>query len=1027
MFLTRSAFHNQAALFFIVMAMMVFGAFSYFALPAREDPELLIREAVITTVYPGLDAEQIEKLITKPLEEALVTVPELEEIKSISQDGVSIIKPVVYDRFTELDQIWDQVEETVRNAGPGLPEGSLPSMIIDDFGDVAVITLALYGGEYEMGELFDYAQHVRDQLITVKGTKKVEILGHVEERIYVEFQDSILSQAGLNPDLIAAEFSRQNIIRPGGELDLGEASFILKPTGDFQNYRDIEELLIRSPVSQSLLRLGDVATVSRGLEDPVLQRAYYNGQEAIVLSVAMQDNESVITYSARAKEAIDEVASTLPVGIGFDIVTYESDKVERAVYGVTLNMIQTLAIVLGVVILFLGLRTGLIVGAIIPAVILATIAVMGFFVMPLERMSLATIIIALGLLVDNGIVVAEDFKRRLETHGDRDRALKESSSELAFPLLASSMVTISVFLPLMIAQTESSEYTRSISLVILISLSISWIFAMTVTTSLCHRFIKVGPKQGEESAAGKSRLNRIFESLENSYVSALRFFLRRRFTYVAFMGLVFAGGVFLMSTVPQKFFPDSNTPQILVYVDLPAGVTSRTTDARIKELTSIVEDKERYPEFEESIAYVGFGGPRFVLSLAPVDPASNVGFMVINVTDIEAAKKAIPRLRDDFRKYVPGVDARVSRMFLGPTDTNVIQVQVKGPDADYVYETSKAVEAILADVPGTIDIWGDWRNRVSRFDVEINQHLARDAGVTSSDVSNALARYVTGQPVSEYREGDEVIPIVMRAVADERSDFDRLKSVSIYPGVGGPPVPLAQVATVTRTTGFAVIEREDLTRTLTVEARNLLITPEDMAPLIKPAIDALNSSLAPGHSIEFDGILDDTVQTNAALGATLPAVLGLIVLLLVLLFRGYRKPLVILLGLPFVVSGAAFGLVIMGVDFGFMVILGFFALGGVVVNNSIVLMDRIEIEMSDPNQSRAEAVEAACRRRFRPIVMTAITTIVGLLPLIIAKDVLFYGMSVTIAFGLGIGTFLVTLGLVPILFLSVARNIPTEA
>ena len=1017
MFLTRIAFKNQAALFYIVGILMLFGVFSYFTLPAREDPELLIREAVVTTVYPGLEAEQIEQLITKPLEEALITVPELEEIKSVSQDGVSIIKPIVYDRFTRLDQIWDQVEETVRNASGELPDGAMPSIVIDDFGDVAVITLALYGKDYDMGELFDYAQHVRDQLITVKGTKKVDILGAVEERIYIEFEDSVLAQAGLTPDLISAELSQQNIIRPGGEFDTGNGSFILQPTGDFQTTADIGNVLIKSPISGSLVRLGDVANVVEGFEDPVLQRAYYNGEEAVVLAVAMQNNESVITYSKRASAAIDEIGATLPVGLGFDIVTYESDKVEAAVYGVTLNMVQTLAIVLGIVILFLGLRTGLIVGAIIPTVILATIAIMGFFVMPLERMSLATIIIALGLLVDNGIVVAEDFKRRLEEHGDRDRALNETSSELAFPLLASSMVTIAVFLPLMIAQTESSEYTRSISLVILISLSISWVFAMTVTTALCHKFIKADAKPASEDTPTKARgLAAVFGTLEGIYIKILRFFLRLRIVYIALMAAIFAGGAMLMGTITQKFFPDSNTPQILVYMDLPAGVTSRTTDARIQELVEIVSDRERYPEFEDSIAYVGFGGPRFVLSLAPVDPAPNIGFMVINVTDIEAAKDAIPRLRNDFRSQVPDVDARVSRMFLGPADTNVIQVQVKGPDADYVYETSKEIEAMLAEVPGMIDIWGDWRNRVNRFEVVINQQLARDAGVTSADVSLALARFVSGQAVSEFRDGDEVIPITMRAVSNERTDFDRLETISVYPRTGGAPVPLAQVATIERKTGFAVIEREDLTRTLTVEARNLTMTPEDLVPQLRPKIQEMNARLAPGHSIEFDGILDDTVQTNAALAATLPAIIGLIVLLLILQFNGYRKPLVIMMTLPFIISGAAVGLVVMQAEFGFMVILGLYALAGIIINNSIVLMDRIEIEMRNLDQTPIEAVEAACRRRFRPILMTAITTIVGLLPLIIAQDVLFYGMSVAIAFGLGIGTFLITLGLVPILF-----------
>ena len=1017
MSLTTAAFRNQPLMFFFVFVMMGFGVFSYFTLPAREDPAVLVREAVVTTPYPGLDAEQIEQRITKPLEEVILQVPEIEEITSISQDGVSIIKAVVYDRYTELDVIWDQLEETVRNAAPLLPDGVLPSAVIDDFGDVAVITLAVHGEDFSMGEKYDYAQHIRDQLISVPGTKKIDILGAREERIFIEFEDAVLSQAGLTPDLIVGALARQNIIRPGGELDTGDASFILRPTGELKSLEDIQNVLVRSPLSDDLVRLEDIALISRGVEDPPLRAAYFNNAPAIILAIAMHERESVINYSQRASAAIETVRASLPVGLGFDIVTYESDKVERAVYGVTLNMLQTLAIVLGVVILFLGVRSGLIVGAIIPSVILAVLAIMGFFTMPLERMSLATIIIALGLLVDNGIVVAEDFKKRMQDHGDRDRAMKETSSELAQPLFISSAITISVFLPLMIAQTESSEYTRSISLVVLIALSVSWIFAMTVTLALCHRFIKVKPgKEGSGQARSKGPVARVFDAVEAAHMTLLRVFLRIRILYVALMFGALALGGYLMSEVSQRFFPESDTPQILVYVDLPAGVTSRTTDDRIRRILALASDEERYPELEDMAGYVGFGGPRFVLSLSPVDPAPNIGFIVMNTVDVEAADAAIVRLRNDIREQIPDVNARLSRMFLGPQDTGIVQVQVKGPDADYIYGVSKELEAMLGDIDGMIEVWSDWRNLVSRFDVVVNQQLAREADVTSADISAALARFVSGQPVSEFREGDEVFPIVLRAVADERSDLARLDTIAVFPSGVGPPVPLAQVAEIEWTTGYSVIEREDLIRTITVEGRNLIKTPEDLLPEILPKLDQINARLAPGHSVELDGILADSTETNAALSATLPIIFAIITLLLIAQFKGYRKPLVILLCLPFIITPAAIGLLVLGAQFGFMVILGLYALAGIIINNSVVLMDRIELELRDHNRPPMDSVIAACRRRFTPILMTAITTIVGLLPLILAKDVLFFGMSTVIAFGLGIGTFFITLGLIPVLF-----------
>jgi multidrug efflux pump subunit AcrB len=1018
MFLSRFAFNRQPAVFFIVAALMLFGVISYFTLPAREDPEILIRQAVVITAHPGLTADEVERLITKPLEEAAITIAEVEEINSTSQDGLSIINVEVYETYTALDDIWVRLETRINSVAPSLPEGTLRPQVISDFGDVSVMTIALFGADYPMADLYDYAQHIRDQLITVPGTKRVEILGNVAQRIFLEFDEARLLSAGLSPALIAEALTSENVLRSGPQIETPSGAYSVSPSGAFNTVDEIGRVLVRSPSSGALIALGDVLDIRSGYEDPPRQKAYFNGQEAIILAMAMHSSESVINYSRTAREAISDIASTLPAGLSFEIVTDESEKVERAVYGVTFNMLQTLAVVLGVVILFLGVRTGLIVGAIIPSVILATLAIMGMFNMPLERMSLATIVISLGLLVDNGIVVAEDFKRRLREHGDRDRALQETSSQLAFPLLYSSAVTIAVFLPLMIAQTASTEYTRSISLVVLIALSTSWVFAMTVTTTLCHRFIKAGPVDPDTAERRKrlSRAERVLARLEGGYAGILRTILRFRYAYLAGMIGVFGLGGFLMSQVSQKFFPDNDTPQILVYVDLPAGVSANATDARMRDIMALVGDAARYPDFVSSVGYVGFGGPRFVLSLAPVDPAPNVGFMVINVTNAAAADLAIPRLREDIRARFPDVNARLTRMFLGPSDTNIIQLRVTGPDPDYLNMVAGEVEDILLGLDGMFDVWSDWRNRVNRFDIVVDQAQARAAGITSADIAASLQHYGAGQVLAAVRNGDEVIPVMMRADHGQRSDLGRLETAPVFHARGGDPVPLAQVAAIEHSTGFAFIGRHNLTRSIVVEGRHISLTPEDMAPILQPSIDALNSRLAPNHSVRFDGILNDSAETNNALAATMPFILAIIILLLILQFNDIRKPLVILAALPFIIVGPAIGLLVMGADFGFMVILGLYALAGIIINNAIVLMDRFSFELAQPDRTPAEAVIAACERRFRPILMTAITTIVGLLPLIIFRDVLFFSMAVAIAFGLAIATFLVTLGLVPVLY-----------
>jgi len=897
--LSITALRFQSAVFLVAGLFMAYGLYSYFNLPAREDPEILVREAVVVTTFPGLDAAKVEMLITKPLEEAITSLAELKEIRSTSMDGISIIHPVIDDNYTELGQIFDQLREKILDASASLPEGTNQPFINDDFGDVAIITLALWGEQYEKSELFDYAQHLRDQLLTIPGTKKSEILGVQAEQIFVEYQDAVASQIGISPAQFLSAIQNQNIIRPGGQIDTGDLAFFVTPSGDYQSVNDIAATLLTIPGVDGLVRLGDIATVSHGYIDPPRNKAFFNGHEALVLTLAMRSDQSVINYSKRASLKIDELRQTLPLGLHFDVITYQADQVSNALSGVTVNMLQTLAIVLIVVIIFLGIRTGLIVGSIIPAVIFATLGLMSVFGLQLERMSLATLIISLGLLVDNGIVISEDFKRRLGEHGDRDLALKQTSSELAFPLLASSFTTIAVFLPLLIAETASTEYTRSISQVILISLSISWVFAMTITTTLCYHFVRMPvASHSHQAKLNPSLSERIFLGAEQLYGAILLVILRFRWSYALSMIIILLLSAWLMSTIEQKFLPESDRAQILIYVDLPAGVTERTTQARLQSMMNIIDDKTRYPEVLSYAAYVGFGGPRFVLSLAPVDPAPNKGFIVVNVKDIDAAIANIPMLREDFRSALPDVRARVSRMFLGQSDPYVIEIQLKGPDADYLFSKAAELERILLDVPGTIDVWSDWYTKIDHLDVRVDQQAARIAGVTSNDISRLLEQFSSGSPISQFRDGDEVIPIVIRSAGQERSSIDRLRTASVFSSTTGEAIPLSQVARVERTPGFSFIQREDMSRTVTIQGRNPKLTPQDMVPILTPKLAAFNQTLAAGHYTEFDGLLNEINATNAALGATMPLIFAIFLVTLVVQFNGFKRPAVLLLTLP---------------------------------------------------------------------------------------------------------------------------------
>lgn len=1018
-FLTDIGFKWRKLVGLLMLIAMLFGARSYFTMPAREDPILIIRSAVVIANHPGLSAERMEQLIARPLEEQIRTLPEIKEIKTTILEGQVIIQPEVYFEYKKLDQIWDELKEAVDAARPNLPDTMGSIIVNDDFGDVAVITAALTSDAYTQEELYDFAQYARDKLVTVPGTRRVEILGERQEQIYVTVRNADLAAARVSLGDIELALQSQNIIQSGGTLILQDRKFLIVPQGEFQSVDKIEALLIQ-PTTQTRgpapIRLSDVADVTRGYADLQQRAAYYNGAPAVILSIVMQPNESAINYSKAAKARFDAVTNALPLGVNFDIVTYQAEQVKSAVYGVSINVIQTLVIVLGVVVIFLGLRTGLVVGSIVPMVILLSIAVMAVVGIPLQRMSLVTLIISLGLLVDNGIVIAEDFKRRLGDGVERKAAMSETGKELALPLLSSSLTTMVFFLPLALAAGGSGEYTRSISQVVIIALTISWLVAIMVTPTLCYYFVKM-PRE----AAGKDPrfVQRVFNRLEDQYQAVLEACLRGRWIFLGVVFIAFLIGGWSIGLVKNQFFPSSDRKQMLVYLDMPEGVSTLDTDAAMQIIMDRIADKDRYPDVENFAGYVGFGGPRFVLSLEPVDPGANIGFVVINIDGLDALDANVARLQEELNAAVPDAFIRVTRMFLGPSDPNTIQIQVKGPDAKHLTDIAADLSDMLYAIEGRQYVWTDWYNPVNLLDVQIDQTLARQAGLSSKDIAQGLAVLTSGRTVTRLNDGDEKVPVTLRADISEGRSVDYLSNFLIYPASGGSGVPLSQVASLKIKPGYGRIQRENLERTITVEGRNVKIGPEDLVPMITPRLDEIRKTLKPGHSIEFDGTIIESAEGQQGIAANGPLALSLILLLLLAQFNSFRAVAIVMSIIPLSIIGAGLGLNIMNAPFGFVVILGLFALFGIIVNNAIVLIDRVRVEVKDASQeaedTRYSAVVSASVRRLRPILMTTITTILGLMPLIVTQDVLFYGFSVVVAFGLAVGTVL-TLGVVPVLY-----------
>ncbi|WP_448568026.1 efflux RND transporter permease subunit [Thalassotalea ganghwensis] len=1009
--LTEIAFKYRKSVLLIVALLLINGVFAYFTLPAQEDPTITIREAIVSTAFPGMSPERVEQLITKKLEEEIRKIPEVKEIKSASATGLSTIHVKVYDKYFNLDNIWQDLRNKVNAAHGKMPQGTAPPFVNDEFGDVSVITLALTADGFDMGQMYDVAQHIRDTLYAVEGTKKIEIMGNHAERIYVEVSNSKLSQLGISPNQLISELQKQNVIRSGGQIDTGAKKFIVEPSGNYVHVDDIANTQINIPQSENFITLTDIATIKRDFIDPPDKLAYFNGKPAIFFATSMLPDSNILEYAPRFMKTLDEVIQTLPIGYQLDVATYQAEQVEKTVRGVSINVLQTLAIVLVVVVIFLGMRTGLIVGAIVPFVMLATLSIMQFADMKLERMSLATLIISLGLLVDNGIVIAEDFKRRLEEGAKRYQAMVQGSKELAIPLLSSSATTILFFLPLMLAEHVAGEYTRSISLVILITLLTSWILALCVTPILCYFFISHDDVVHHDEVSNNAS---VVNTLYLRYEQFLHWVLEYKALFMAAMVMLFIGAVLSMSTVAKQFFPDSDRTQILVNIDLPNGTSSKETNRQMKEIFNWFNNADNLEFIESYSGYVGFSGPRFVLSLNPEDPAENKGFIVLNVAETTDVTKKVAELDTRLEATFPNISARVKKMFLGPSDSSTIKIQVKGPDSDVLYRKAQQIMEVLEQTPNTIDVRNDWENLIAKIDVQIDQHRAKRAGLTSADIAQALEAYFSGKQVTEFREDDEIIPVVFRAHEGERHNLDRLRTLNIYSPKTLKPVPLFQVATFGPAHQYSVIRHEDMFRTISIEARNTQMAAEDLKLIIDDKISALSADLPVNHHIEYDGVIKESKAAQAALSANMPIVIGLIIILMVMQFNSYRKMLVISLTMPLSFIGAVIGLMLMNAPFGFMVTLGLYSLAGIIINNAIVLIDRIQIEMNEGKEAY-QAVVDACITRLRPITMTTITTIMGLLPLIIGKDPMFYGMANAIAFGLGIGT-LLTLGVVPVLY-----------
>ncbi len=1011
--LTRAAIDKNRITAIALVVVVAAGIGAYGRMSRAEDPGFVIRVAQVITRFPGASPDRVENLVTDKLEKVIQEIPELDFIKSTSKTGVSIIVVSIKEQYRAMRPIWDNLRRKIDRARADLPDDVIGPTVNDEFGDVFGIVITLSGDGFSYAELKDVADQARDELLHISDVAKVDIYGAQDERVFVEYNNARLAELGLSPLQLRQILDSANIIIPGGDVTTGVERIVLEPSGNFESLDDLRRAVVTLPGRRDVVYLEDLATIRRGYIDPPRSRMRASDTPSLGLAVSMQEGGNIIDLGEQVKPVLDRLQANVPVGIDFDLVAFQPELVERKVDEFVTNLLQSVGIVLAVMLLFLGLRTGLVVASLVPAAMIASLLIMSLFDIGLDQMSLAALIISLGMLVDNAIVMAESIMVQMQNGKPVRDAAIDSASELRLPLLISSLTTSAAFLPIFLAESSTGEYTAPLFKVVTITLLCSWTLALTMTPLLCVMFLRVKPV-----ADVGLRDSRVYAA----YRSLLLTGLRHPWMSLASIILVFFLALQGLGLVPAIFFPPSDKAIFTAEFDLPTGTSIERTEAVVAEIDRFIETEltvggDRTEGVTTWASFIGQGGPRFYLAYNPEPPSPEYGFAVINATSRAViTEELVPRLEAFCNEHFPDLETTLNPLQMGPPIESPVQVRLSGRETDRLFEIVDAVKANLRSIPGAKNVSDDWGRRSKKLVVRVDQPRARRAGVTNQDVAISLQTVLSGFETTQNREEDEIIPVSLRSVAADRQDLGKLETLNVYSQPTGRSVPLLQVASLEVQWQAAKIIRRNRLKTVTVSADVAPgVTAMDVNNEVIPWLDAEQDTWDLGYRYELGGEIETSVKANQSIGAQVPIGGLIILMLLVGQFNSVRRTLIILLTIPLGLIGVTFGLLVANSYFGFMTLLGIIALAGIVINNAIVLIDRIDLEIDVHGLSPAIAVVEAAQRRLRPILLTTATTVAGLLPLWFGGGPMWEPMAIAIIFGLLFATVL-TLGVVPILY-----------
>ena len=1049
MSLTQLALDKQTLVKFVVSLVVVGGLFSYATLGRLEDPDFTVKTAVIVTAYPGASPLEVELEVTDLLEQAIQEMPQLDTMYSQSRAGLSIIRVDMKEKYwaDSLAQVWDELRRKVNDASSRLPPGALKPDIGDDFSFVFGFVLSVSGDDYSYAELEKYAKQLRKELALVSGVARADLWGAQPKVIYVDISEAQLAALRITKEDILATLALQNMVVNAGSVNLLGQRLRVEITGEFKSPEDIGELTIRRSLADmlmnsargvaafsrtledatptgiaesgssaaargsELIRIKDVATVREGYLEPSFTRMRFNGKQAIGIQLANAAGGNVVLTGANLDKRLEEILQEIPAGIDVEKFFWQSDLVAESIDGFVISLVEAVLIVLAVIAISMGWRMGLIIGWALIVTILGTFVVMKIIGMSLERISLGALVVALGMMVDNAIVVADNYTVRLKRGMKPIKAAIDSAATPGTALLAATIVAIMAFYPVFAAPTGAGEYGRGLFIVVGISLGISWLVAMTMTPMNCISLIK--PPREDEDLTADPYDSGVFRAYKRLLEAAIRY---RGLTVLGMIILLIAAGVGFTG-IPQQFFPDSTRSQFMIDYWAPQGTTLKSVSA---DLRGIEEKLNGDPRVKSTGTFMGAGGPRFYLPVDPEYPYTSYGQIVVNTQDYDAVIGLIEELTPWVAENYPQALTRVRKYTVGPGDTWPFELRIAGPaeaDLDTLRRLGEEGMAILRASPMAKQVRTDMRQRVQKVVVDYDQERARWAAVSRTDVAQATNRAYAGMPIGLYRQGDTMLPIIARDTEQDRQRVaGQLELVQVQPSFALQTAPLGQVVNgISLEWEDPIITRFNRRRQIAIQATPDGVTFPALRADVKDQFDAME--LPPGFDQMWDGEYDSTKRAQLSLLPGMLPAFVIMTLIIVALFNSLKPSLIIGLTIPFALIGITLILLPLQVAFGFMALLGAMSLVGLMIKNAIVLLDEIAANRKN-GMPPYDALVAAGMSRVRPVALGAATTVLGVIPLV--ADAFWRAMALTMMFGLMVGTAL-TMLLVPTFYAMVHK------